>query len=57
MKMTGAANKSPVDATVQLEHADAVEEEARRDREPMHAGVLQPHGRRQGGVYRRGGDF
>ena len=45
----GAADKAPEHATVRQEHKDAVAEEGRRDREPMHGGVLQPHmGRRDG---------
>ena len=39
------------------EHSDVVEEEVRCDCEPMCGGVIHPHGRRGGGVYRGGEEF
>ena len=39
------------------EHADAVAEEGRCDRNPIHGGVLQPHGGRLGGMNLGCGEF
>ena len=53
----GAATKTPADATVRIEHADAVAEEGHRNRETMSGGGVQPYMGVQHGVHRGGGDL
>ena len=45
------------DAEVLQEHSDVVAEAGRRDCEPMHRGILQPHGGILGGVHQGCGDL
>ena len=47
---SGADYQALADEEVQQERADVVAEEGRRNCEPMRIGILQPHGRRQGGM-------
>ena len=52
-----AANQAPSYAMVQPEQVDAIVKEGRRDHESMRGCIFLLPGRRQGGVYRGGGDF